>query len=303
MLDTRGDFTAKIPAAYCYRCPWNLEPESCDVPCADSLEDKINEAGPENVSAFIAEPVSGASLAAGVPSDKYWPRIRQICDRYGILLIADEVMTGFGRLGSNFGLDRWRVSADLVALGKGIASGYLPLGAVIASEKVWRPIAEGSARFEHGFTYHGHPVACAAGLAVLKGLRRRRMVQNAGRMSKLMQSGLLELKARLPVIGDVRGAGLLWGIEFVEDRSTRKPFPSDFKFAARVREEAFQRGLIVYPGSGFIDGERGDHILLAPPLVISSGEIRALLQLLDKAIQSAMPRKPKGREIVASFSA
>lgn len=288
MLDNEGRYGSKIPAAYCYRCPWNLRPDSCDVPCADELEKKIGEIGAEKVSAFLAEPVSGAALGAAVPSDLYWPRIREICDRHGILLIADEVMTGFGRLGRTLGLNRWKVEADLVAMGKGIASGYLPLAGVLARERIWKPIAEGSGRFEHGFTYHGHPVACAAGLAVLKELKRKKLTARAASLARYIERGLRSLQNKLPVMGDIRGGGLMWGIEFVQNPSTRAPFPAEFRFAEKVRAAAFRRGLILYSGSGFLEDGTGDHLMIAPPLIVSRKEIDEILRLFEVALREVM---------------
>lgn len=291
MLDQNGSFTRKIPAAYCYRCPWNLQPDTCDMPCADELETTIKQAGPENVSAFVGEPISGATLAAAVPSAGYWPRIREICDRYGVLMIADEVMTGFARTGKNFGLDHWQVRPDLVAMGKGIASGYLPLAGVLANARVCAPIARGTGRFEHGFTCHSHPVACAAGLAVLMELTSKQLARKAGTMSRHLRAGLLELKRRSSVIGDVRGLGLLLGIEFVKDVATKQPFPKEVGFASRVRDAAFKRGLIIFPGSGFLDDGTGDHIMLAPPLTLTKSQSDEILNLLEQSIEDVMKEK------------
>jgi adenosylmethionine-8-amino-7-oxononanoate aminotransferase len=290
MLANEGSIYRKIPSAYCYRCPWGLRPDSCDVPCADALETAILDAGPENVSAFIGEPVSGAALGAAVPSPKYWPRIRQICDRYGVLLVADEVMTGFGRVGTNLGLQLWNVDADVVALGKGLASGYLPLAAVLAREKVWEPVAAGSGRFEHGFTFSAHPVACAAAMAVLGRIQSGRLVSRSRSHGPRMRQALLELQARTGIVGDVRGAGLLWGLELVRDRETRDPFPRAMEAAGVVSRTAFADGLLVYPGTRFIDGTLGDHIMLAPPLTVTAQNIGDIVRRLGDAIRKAERR-------------
>jgi adenosylmethionine-8-amino-7-oxononanoate aminotransferase len=285
MLEPKPDVWRKIPAAYCYRCPWGLTPERCDVPCADALDDAIREAGPHRVSAFIAEPVAGAALGAAVPPPKYWPRIREICDRHGVLLIADEVMTGIGRIGAHLGLQRWGIAADIAVLGKGLAGGYLPLAAVLATERVWRPIAVGSGRFEHGFTYNAHPVACAAGLAVLSVVTSRRLVAAAARLGEAMNQHLNGIQVQM--VGDVRGAGLLWGLELVRDRETKEPFPGSVKAAAVVADAALRRGLIVYPGSGFIDGVHGDHVMIAPPLSITRKQLGRIMVLLEAALTDA----------------
>jgi adenosylmethionine-8-amino-7-oxononanoate aminotransferase len=285
LLEATAGIWRKIPAAYCYRCPWGLDPESCDVPCADALDEAIQDAGADRVSAFIGEPVVGAALGVAVPPPKYWPRIREICSRHGVLLIADEVMTGIGRIGRNLGLQRWGVSADIVALGKGLAGGYLPLAAVLASKHVWHPIAGGSGRFEHGFTCSAHPVSCAAGLAVLSAVTSRRLVTATARLEESMKRGLTNLDT--PLVGDVRGLGLLWGLELVRNRESREPFPGEAKAAAVVAEAAFRRGLILYPGSGFLDGVVGDHVMIAPPLSITAAQLRKIIALLEASLSDA----------------
>jgi adenosylmethionine-8-amino-7-oxononanoate aminotransferase len=287
MLEGDGSTWRKIPSAYCYRCPWGLRPDSCDVPCADALETAILEAGPENVSAFIAEPVSGAALGAAVPSPKYWPRIRRICDRYRVLLVADEVMTGFGRVGTNLGLQLWNVHADVVALGKGLASGYLPMAAVLARNHVWEPIASGSGRFEHGFTFSAHPVSCAAAGAVLRRIRAGRLVSRSRNHAGRMRQLLLQLQSETRIVGDVRGGGLLWGLELVRDRGTKDPFPRTKDAAGLVARMALAEGLLVYPGTRFIDGTLGDHVMLAPPLTVTAGEIGEIIGRLGRAIRRA----------------
>jgi adenosylmethionine-8-amino-7-oxononanoate aminotransferase len=288
MLDRGGAIHAKIPAAYCYRCPWNLRPETCDVPCADELDKAIAGVGARNVAAFLAEPISGAALGAAAPSDRYWPRIRDICDRRGILLIADEIMTGFGRLGTPLGLDRWKVTADIVALGKGMSSGYLPLAGVLARREIWRPIAEGAGKFEHGFTNHGHPVASAAGLAVIRELEKKKLVSRSARLEPYLREKLHSIRDRFSLIGDIRGAGTLWGIEFVRDAPTREPLPASLRFAETLRRAAFRRGLILYASSGFLEGGNGDHIMIAPPLIVSRPQIDEIFHLLELALEEAI---------------
>lgn len=274
-----------IAPCYCYRCPLGLSYPSCDVACADELEKYIEQAGPETIAAFIFEPLSGATLGAATPPDEYVPRLAQICRRYGILLVADEVMTGMGRTGKPFAVDHWDAEPDLILVGKGIASGYAPLGAVIVRGKIAEAIAQGSGAFEHGFTYSAHPVSMAASLAVLDYVEERRLFERVAPAGECLRQKLLPLLDS-PLVGEIRGRGLLIGIEFVQDRQTREPFPREKRIAERVRDAAREAGVMTYPIQGCADGERGDHILLAPPFIISSGEMETIAQALQSAIAS-----------------
>jgi adenosylmethionine-8-amino-7-oxononanoate aminotransferase len=223
--------------------------------------------------------VSGATLGAAVPPADYWPRVRQLCDQRGVLLIADEVMTGFGRTGRNFAMDHWNLAADMVVAGKGIASGYAPLAAVILSRRIVDAIADGSGAVVHGLTYNAHPVSCAAGQAVLERIRSGQLVERAAALEARMRSALQLLREKR-WIGDVRGIGLLWAIEFVQDRASKAPFAPEFGAASRVAAACRERGLMVYPMQGCVDGVSGDHLLLAPPAIISEEEIeRAAAQI------------------------
>lgn len=274
-----------IAPCYCYRCPLGLSYPSCDVACADELEKYIEQAGPETIAAFIFEPLSGATLGAATPPAEYVPRLAQICRRYGILLVADEVMTGMGRTGKPFAVDHWNVEPDLILVGKGIASGYAPLGAVIVRGKIAEAIAQGSGAFEHGFTYSAHPVSMAASLAVLDYVEEHGLFERVAPAGEDLRRKLLPLLDS-PLVGEIRGRGLLMGIEFVQDRQTREPFPREKRIAERVRDAAREAGVITYPIQGCADGERGDHILLAPPFIISSGEMETIAQALQSAIAS-----------------
>jgi len=258
------------------------------VACADELEHLIQSVGPESVAAFIFEPVVGATLGAVVPPDGYVQRIAEICRRHGILLIADEVMTGMGRTGKPFGVEHWGVRPDLILTGKGVASGYAPLGAVLVSGQIVDAISQGSGAFLHGFTYSGHPVAMAAGLAVLDHIEQNHLFARVTPMGVELLEALRALKA-CPLVGDVRGLGLLAGIEFVRDPATREPFPPEAKVAERVFQAALEEGVLTYPIQGCADGERGDHILLAPPFTISSEEI----QVLGTGLRAAIARVSK----------
>lgn len=272
-----------IPPCYCYRCPLGLTYPDCRVACADELEKLIQSVGPDTVAAFVFEPVVGATLGAVVPPDGYVQRVAEICRRHGILLIADEVMTGMGRTGRPFGVEHWSVQPDLILTGKGLASGYAPLGAVLVSGQIAETIAQGSGAFLHGFTYSAHPVAMAAGLAVLDYIGQNHLFERVAPLGAELLEALHSLKA-IPLAGDVRGLGLLAGVEFLRDAATREPFPPQVKVAERVYQAALDEGVLTYPIQGCADGERGDHILLAPPFTISSEEIRVLAARLKAAI-------------------
>ena len=275
-----------IAPCYCYRCPLGLTFPSCEVACADELEKFVGGAEPGTVAAFIVEPVVGATLGAVVPPEGYLQRIAEICRRHGLLLIADEVMSGMGRTGKNFGVEHWGVEPDLILVGKGVASGYAPLGAVLVSEQVAETIARGSGGFEHGFTYSAHPVAAAAGLAVLEHSERNNLFARVAPAGCELAAALGRLKSS-PHVGDVRGLGLLAGVELVADAATREPFASEKRVAEKVCEAALEEDVVTYPIQGCADGQRGDHILLAPPFIISSEEIETIARALERAIARA----------------
>jgi adenosylmethionine-8-amino-7-oxononanoate aminotransferase len=279
-----------INAAYAYRCLCNnqtsnsCQSEECTLARANELEQMILKQGPENVIAFIGEPIVGAALGAAVPGKNYWQRIREICNKYDVLLIADEVMTGLGRCGANFALDLWQVQADIIAVGKGLSSGYMPLGAVLASKKIVTIFEEGTGVFEHGFTYSGQPLACAAGLAAVNYTLKNNLIQQVAKREQEFFANLYELANKHEIIGDVRGRGFLAGLEFVKNKSTKEPFPIETKLNQLIAKQAFAFGLITYPGSAFIDGGLGDHIMIAPPFTISDSEIEELFKRLDKTL-------------------
>jgi adenosylmethionine-8-amino-7-oxononanoate aminotransferase len=272
-----------VAECYCYRCPLGLKYPECNVDCADELERLLLRDGSVDVTAFIFEPVSGATLGAVAPPDGYVQRIADICKRHGILLIADEVMTGMGRTGKAFAVEHWGVAPDMILVGKGISSGYAPLGAVIAAGHVAEAISKGSGNFLHGYTYNGHPVAAAAGNAVLDYIERENLFARVEPVGRELRAALEPLR-RFSVVGDVRGMGLLCGIELVRDAKTREPYPADARIAQRIQEDALEAGVMTYPIQGCVDGERGDHILIAPPFTITSGMIQMLAAGLDRAI-------------------
>ncbi|MGH6774559.1 aspartate aminotransferase family protein [Brucella tritici] len=268
----------KVPAPTAYLDRDNLTMEQRGQKYADMLEEKIQEEGPESVLAFIMEPIGGASTGALVAPDSYYPRIREICDRYGILLIHDEVMSGAGRTGKFLGGDHWNCKPDLIALSKGFASGYCPLGAMAAPGRIVQPVLDAGG-FLHGFTYAGNPLACAAGKAVLQEIDRLDLVGNAARMGDAQKGELEGLAKRFPFIGDVRGKGLLLAAEFVSDPETMKPLPKELNAHQRMVDLAYERGLIIY-SRRTRGGVEGDHFLVCPPMIVSReqvGEITAIL--------------------------
>ena len=272
-----------IPPCYCYRCPFGLRFPDCNVDCADELDRVLERDGSKDVAAFIFEPVSGATLGAVAPPEGYVQRLAEICHQHGILLIADEVMSGMGRTGKPFAIEHWGVTPDMILVGKGIASGYAPLGAVVVAGHVVEAISRGSGAFLHGFTYNAHPVAVAAGNAVLDYIESEKLFERVQVVGNELREALEPLK-RFSVIGDIRGMGLLLGIEFVSDAKTRAPFPADARVAVRIQEDAFEAGVMTYPIQGCADGVRGDHILIAPPFTITTGMIHILVSALERAI-------------------
>jgi len=280
--------TPHIEPCYCYRCPYGRTPDACGLPCAEALDRAIRYEGPESVAAFIAEPVVGATAGALVPPDGYWQRIREICDRYEVLLIADEVMTGAGRTGRNLALEHWGVNADLVVLAKGLSSGYAPVGAVLVRRSIHDAVRDGSGSFTHGHTYGQQPVAMAVGAAVLRYLEEEDLVERSARVGDYLLEQLRGLEA-LPAVGEVRGLGLFAGIELVADKATKACFEPREKVAYKVGAAAFRRGLVTYPGDGGADGIRGDHILVCPPFVIQEEEIDLMVAILREAITEVCP--------------
>jgi len=277
--------TPHIEPAYCYRCGFKETPETCDLQCADELERCIKHEDPDSVGAFIAEPVVGATAGAVVPKDGYWQRIRQICDQYDVKLIADEVMTGLGRCGRNFGIENWGVVPDLIVMAKGLSSGYTPLGAVMVKEDIHATIKNGSGVFVHGHTYGQNPLSTAIGAAVLRYIRTHSLVERSQVMGAYLLDKLQGLNA-LDIVGDIRGLGLFAGIELICDKTSRNWFERDLKVNMQVAKEAFDRGLITYPGNGGVDGIHGDHILLAPPFTIDENQIDTMVDILHHAIRT-----------------
>ena len=252
------------------------------------LEDKIAELGGENVIAFVAEPVVGATLGAVAAVPGYFQAVRRICDRFGILLILDEVMCGMGRTGTLHACEQDGVSPDLLAIAKGLGGGYMPIGALMLRGEIFQALADGSGAFQHSHTYTGHPLACAAALAVQRIIQRDDLLANVRRQGAHLARRLHERFGNHPFVGDIRGRGLFLGLELVADRGSKEPFDPARKLHARVKHEAMMRGLMVYPMGGTVEGVRGDHVLLAPPFVISASEIDMVVDRLGDAIDAAL---------------
>jgi len=269
----------KVSIPYCYRCAYGCK--DCAAKYAAELGAVLEKSG-KKVAAFIFEPISGATLGASVPPNGYLQSVAELCARHGVLTIADEVMTGFGRTGRNFAVEHWKLQPDIIVTAKGIASGYAPLGAVIASRKIVDAIANGSGAFVHGMTYNAHPVATAAGRAVLHRIRDQHLVEKA---AKSPFGKKLEDLRMLRSVGDVRGMGLLWGVEFVADKPAKRPYRAEVAFAEKVAAVARGRGLLLYPMRGCVDGDAGDHLLLAPPAVITDEQIAWAASELIAAIE------------------
>jgi adenosylmethionine-8-amino-7-oxononanoate aminotransferase len=271
-----------INPPYCYRCPYNLEAPSCGFLCAQELDTAIKRIGAEKIAAFIAEPVIGAAGGAIAPPEDYFKIIKKICEDNDILFIADEVMTGSGRTGTMLACEQWGVIPDIVALGKGLGAGYTPIAAAIASEKVMTPILAGSKSVMSGHTLSANPQSCAVALAVLEFLQKNEIMKQVESKGIYLKKQLERLKRKFPFIGDVRGKGLLLGIEFVENRNSKKTFPRNALITQKIVALAKEKGLLVYPAGAGIDGVNGDAIIISPPLTITKSDIKKLVYLLTE---------------------
>tara|TARA_X000000950_G_scaffold287550_1_gene400259 strand:- start:468 stop:1757 length:1290 start_codon:yes stop_codon:yes gene_type:complete len=256
---------------------------------AQELEDEILRLGTDSVIAFLAEPVVGATAGAVPAVEGYFTRIREICDRYGVFLILDEVMCGMGRTGHLFACEADNVTPDIACIAKGLGAGYQPIGAMLCSSEIYTTIEEGSGFFQHGHTYLGHPVATAAGCAVLEAILSRDLVSRVHRMGERFDKALKDQFSEHAYVGDIRGRGLFRGIELVADKVSGSPFAPEKRLAAGIKKAAFEQGLICYPMSGTRDGVNGDHILLAPPFIIEDNQIDEVVTKLDTAISSCLP--------------
>ncbi|GIL03753.1 MAG: aspartate aminotransferase family protein [Betaproteobacteria bacterium] len=278
-----------VSPTYAYRDQRDGEsPAQYGERLARELEETIARVGGENVIAFVAETVGGATSGCLTPPPGYFQRVREICDRHGILLILDEVMCGMGRTGTLHACEQEGVAPDLMAVAKGLGGGFQPVGAVLVGGRVIDALAQGSGFFQHGHTYIGHPVACAAALAVQRVLKRDRLVERCARQGEKLRDRLDDAFGEHEHVGDIRGRGLFRAIELVRDRATKEPFDPELKLAARIKHEAMELGLMCYPMGGTIDGARGDHVLLAPPFIVTDEELDLLIERLVEAVDTAV---------------
>jgi adenosylmethionine-8-amino-7-oxononanoate aminotransferase len=259
---------------------------------ANELEAKIIELGSDTVAAFIAETVVGSTLGCVTPVPGYFKRIREICDRYGVLLILDEVMCGMGRTGRRYACEAEGVAPDFIALAKGLSAGYLPLGALLVAHKVHRAIESGSNMVMHGHTFTGHPAACAAAVAVQQEVRERDLLANVHKMGGLLRSALSEQFGNHPNVGDIRGRGLFLALELVQDRDTREPFDAGLRLAERIRLQAMENGLICYPMGGVVDGKRGENVMIAPPFIFEEQHVFELVEKLGRTLDETLSLQP-----------
>ena len=277
-----------IAPCFCYHCPFDKRFPDCAVACANDLDNFLDANDVASISAFIFEPVAGATLGAAVPPDGYAQRIAEICRARGILLIADEIMSGMGRTGKPFAVQHWNIEPDIILAGKGIASGYAPLGAVLVAPRIVEGFERGSGLFQHGFTYQAHPVASAAGNDVLDYIESHKLFNRVQPAAEILRLELSAMQSH-PHVGEIRGLGLLLGIEFVKSKSTREPFPKVNNIAERIRQAALDENVLTYPTQGCVDGINGDHILLAPPFIISQQESAQIARALYSALQKVFP--------------
>ncbi len=285
----RAPYRGMMPATGHIRPPYPYRDDADGAQLAGRLEKAILGAGPENVAAFIAEPISGAGLGAIVPPDDYWPRIRAICDRYGVLLIIDEVLVGLGRTGRWWAIDHWAVRPDIMVASKGLAGGYVPLGFLAASGADISLLHEELGDFNHGGTFSHHPVATAAGLAVLNIIIRESLVDRAAELGPRLESELRLALADHPHVGDIRGRGLFWALEIVQDKATKIPFPAARRLAPAIWQRAFEQGLILYYSQGCANGRDGDLILIGPPFIITAAQCELLVTRLRQAVHDVLP--------------
>ena len=258
------------------------------IRAADALEAEILRLGPETVVAFIAETVVGATAGAVPPVEGYFPRIREICDRYGVLLILDEVMSGMGRTGALYSCTQYGVTPDILTCAKGLGAGYQPIGAAIMSDEIYDTITAGSGAFQHGFTYNGHATACAGALAVQQVIEDDGLLANCTTMGEMLRASLADAFGQRPWFGDLRGAGLFIGLELVAERASKRPFDPAHKLHARIKAAAMDLGLMVYPAGGTADGRAGDHVLIAPPFIIDESHVGMITERLGGAIEQAL---------------
>jgi adenosylmethionine-8-amino-7-oxononanoate aminotransferase len=274
----------KIDAPLCYRCPYELTYPRCKVLCARALDRLINQLGADYVSAFIAEPIGGAGSGAMVPVPEYYPMIREICDKHDVLFIDDEVICGFGRTGKWFGIDHWNMQPDIITTAKGMSGAYTPIAAVMLSNRIADVFEKKGGRFINAYTTAGNPVSCAAALAVVDIIEKGKLVERSATLGDYLHKQAKKKLANHPTVGDIRGRGLHMGIEIVKDKKTREPFEPSVMAASRINKLAMEKGCMVFPTTGTVEGVKGDVIMMAPPYIITKEEIDLGLDMVDEAI-------------------
>lgn len=276
-----------ISPAYTYRKPSHLSEEEYTQNLVTEFENCLLQTGPETVAAFIAEPVVAAAMGAVPPPKNYFKHIYAVCQKHGILFIADEILTGFGRTGKNFGIQNFNITPDIIAAGKGISAGYYPLSAVLATQKIMHPFIQNNMPFLGGHTFACNPVGAAVGKYVIQYLKENNIVDNAQKMGALLKQQLQTLY-KYDIVGDVRGVGLLCAIELVQDKQSKTPFPPTYNLSKHIGDKTIQKGVVLYPGKGSVDGTSGDHIMIVPPLNINEQHIHQIVHALDTSIKETI---------------
>lgn len=291
----RAEFTpylndfAHLPPTYCYRCWYGRSPQTCDLECAQALENEILCLGPDTVSAYIAEPVSGHALGAAFPPDEHFQRIRQICSKYDVLMILDEVMNGVGRTGKWFAYQYHSVVPDIIALAKGLSAGYYPVGAAVVQAKIHDTIANSSGIFGSGHTYGGNPVAAAVVCRVVDFLKEHHLVERCAAMGDYLADKLERLRYH-PTVGDIRGRGLQRGVEFVKNKETRETLDPQLHFSQQIQDEALLRGVHIESSFGCDRGQAGDMIIFGPPFIITEEQIDEMVSIIDDTLTAVEQR-------------
>lgn len=276
----------QVSSPTCYRCPFSKSYPSCGLECAWELEKVIQQEGSDTISAFIAEPIIGTTVTATAPPKEYYSIIRQLCDKYDVLMVMDEVITGIGRTGRNFGIDHYGVTPDIIAVAKGMSGGYVPAGAVISSNKIFDTFYNGSGMLQHSFTFGGNPLSSASANAVLKYIEDHDLISRSASMGSKLLSAIKVKFENHPFVGDIRGTGMLIGMEFVKDKDKKTPFTSEEKFSDRLASKAFENGMILISGvRGTVDGKIGDHIQITPPFVLKDDQIGELVDKLAASLE------------------
>jgi len=279
----------QIEPCYCYRCSFGKTYPGCDFECAYALEKRIQKEGPNTVSAFIAEPIVASAAGGAVPPQEYFPIIREICDKFEVLLIVDEVVTGFGRTGKNMGMDHFDTLPDMATFAKGVSSGYAPMGGMAIKNEIMEQFEKKGAEFQHLYTFSAHPLSCAISNEVLRIIDEENLIQRAERMGTYLRQRLEKLE-EMPMIGDIRGKGMLVGIELVKDKESREPFPADKRVTSTLVSECIFKGVFFYPGYFEDEQGRGDHLMIAPPFIITEEQVDFCIDVLTEALEENKAR-------------